>query len=96
MDIRRIDEQKARHVAMLTKVHEQAFQEIKSYYNEITHSNLDKIHTLKEELHAMKRKEAVEDKLMYDIAQENKRMTEPLKRAVADIETLTAERDAYR
>jgi growth arrest-specific protein 8 len=71
-------------------------QEIKSYYNEITHSNLDLIHTLKEELHVLKRKEAADDKLMYDIAQENKRMTEPLKRALADIEHLTAEREAYR
>ena len=73
-----------------------ALQEIKGYYNEITHSNLDLIHTLKEELHELKRKEAADDKLMYDIAQENKRMTEPLKRALADIETLTTEREAYR
>jgi growth arrest-specific protein 8 len=57
---------------------------------------LDLIHTLKEELHVLKRKEAADDKLMYDIAQENKRMTEPLKRALADIEQLTAEREAYR
>ena len=73
-----------------------SLQEIKGYYNEITHSNLDLIHTLKEELHELKRKEAADDKLMYDIAQENKRMTEPLKRALADIETLTTEREAYR
>lgn len=95
-DIRAIEERKARHVAALMKSHDQAFHEIKNYYNEITHSNLDLIHTLKDELMELKRREASDDKLMFDIAQENKRMTEPLKRAVADVERLTAEREAYK
>lgn len=96
VEVRRIDEAKARHLAALTKAHEIAFQEIKTYYNEITHSNLDKIHTLKEELHDLKRAEAIDDKQMYDIAAENKRMSEPLKRAEADLVTLTLEREEYR
>lgn len=95
-DIQVIEERKARHVAALMKSHDAAFQEIKNYYNEITHSNLDLIHSLKEELHELKRKEATDDRLMFDIAQENKRMTEPLKRALADVERLTEEREVYR
>jgi hypothetical protein len=95
-DIQTIEERKARHVAALMKSHDAAFQEIKNYYNEITHSNLDLIHSLKEELHELKRKEATDDRLMFDIAQENKRMTEPLKRALADVEKLTEEREVYR
>ena len=95
-DIQAIEERKARHVAALMKSHDAAFQEIKNYYNEITHSNLDLIHSLKDELHELKRKEATDDRLMFDIAQENKRMTEPLKRALADVEKLTEEREVYR
>lgn len=95
-EIRSIEERKARHVAALMKSHDAAFQEIKNYYNEITHSNLDLIHSLKEELHGMKRKEATDEKLMFDIAQENKRMKDPLKTALSEVERLTEERERYR
>jgi hypothetical protein len=95
-DVSVIEERKARHVAALMRAHDTAFQEIKNYYNDITHSNLDLIHSLKDELHELKRKEATDDRLMFDISQENKRMTEPLKRALADVERLTEERETYR
>lgn len=62
--------------------HEQAFNEIKAYYNDITHNNLDLIKTLKEEVSEMKKKETQDEKRMYEIAQENKRMSEPLQRAL--------------
>ncbi len=36
----------------------------------------------------MKKKEAANEKLMYEIAQENKRLTEPLTRALREVEEL--------
>ena len=60
----------------------QAFADIKNYYNDITHNNLDLIKTLKEDVAEMKKKEAQNEKLMYEIAQENKRLSEPLSRAL--------------
>ena len=36
------------------KKHEKAFGEIKNYYNDITHNNLDLIKSLKEEVAEMK------------------------------------------
>jgi len=35
----------------------QAFADIKNYYNDITHNNLDLIKSLKEDVHDMKKKE---------------------------------------
>lgn len=35
----------------------QAFADIKNYYNDITHNNLDLIKSLKEDVHEMKKKE---------------------------------------
>ena len=59
-----------------------AFADMKGYYNDITHNNLDLIKSLKDDVAAMKRKEAANEKLMYEIAQENKRLAEPLSRAL--------------
>lgn len=60
--------------------HVQAFADIKNYYNDITHNNLDLIKTLKEDVADMKKKEAQNEKLMYEIAQENKHLSEPLEK----------------
>lgn len=59
-----------------------AFADMKGYYNDITHNNLDLIKSLKDDVAVMKRKEAANEKLMYEIAQENKRLAEPLSRAL--------------
>ena len=59
-----------------------AFADMKGYYNDITHNNLDLIKSLKDDVASMKRKEAANEKLMYEIAQENKRLAEPLSRAL--------------
>lgn len=45
----RIEERKNIHIERLMKAHEKAFAEIKNYYNDITHNNLDLIRSLKEE-----------------------------------------------
>ena len=53
MDLRRkseiheIEERKNLHVSELMKKHEKAFTDIKCYYNDITHNNLDLIKVLK-------------------------------------------------
>ena len=60
--------------------HEAAFAEIKDYYNDITSKNLDLIKSLKEEVANMKKNEQYNEKLMFEIAQENKRLNEPLQK----------------
>lgn len=60
----------------------QAFSDIKNYYNDITHNNLDLIKTLKEDVTEMKKKDSQNEKLMFEIAQENKRLSEPLQKVI--------------
>jgi hypothetical protein len=52
------------HINELMKKHERSFAEIKNYYNDITHNNLDIIKALKEDVAEMKKREAQNEKLM--------------------------------
>ena len=85
VEILEIEERKNHHINELMKKHEKAFGEIKNYYNDITHNNLDLIRTLKEEVAEMKKKEIQNEKLMFEIAQENKKLSEPLTRALKEV-----------
>ncbi|GBG64314.1 hypothetical protein CBR_g41515, partial [Chara braunii] len=94
-EIHEIEERKNTHINELMKKHEKAFTEIKNYYNDITHNNLDLIKTLKEDVAEMKKKEAANEKLMYEIAQENKRLSEPLTKALKEVEVLRKQLGFY-
>ena len=50
-----IERQKNVHIEQLMASHEKAFAEIKNYYNDITHNNLDLIKSLKEEVADVRR-----------------------------------------
>lgn len=77
-EISHIEKRKDQHVKELTEVHERTFKEIKDYYCEITSNNLEMIRTLKDEVYARKRTEAHNEKAMFEVAQRNKKLTEPL------------------
>lgn len=68
-EIRAIERRKTKHIAALVSAHEKAFADIKMYYNEITHSNLDLIKTLKDEVEELRTKEALHERNMFAIAQ---------------------------
>lgn len=80
-DIATIERRKEEHITELREMHEKAFREIRDYYTEITSSNLETIKTLKEEVYSRKNREASNEKAMFEIAQTNKKLTEPLTRA---------------
>lgn len=84
-EIHEIEERKNAHINDLMNHHERAFFEIKNYYNDITHNNLDLIKTLKGDVAEMKQKEVQNEKLMYEIAQENKRLSDPLNAALKEV-----------
>ena len=83
-----IEERKNEHIKELVLKHEAAFHEIKDYYNDITSNNLDLIKSLKEEVANMKKNENYNIKLMYEIAQENKKLKDPLHKAEKEVESL--------
>lgn len=91
VDIHEIEERKNLHINDLMKNHEKAFTQIKNYYNDITHDNLKLIKSLKDEITEMKKKATANCKLMYDISQENKRLSEPLAAAVQEVSRLKHE-----
>lgn len=95
-EIRSVERKKTRHIATLIAAHEKAFADIRLYYNEITHSNLDLIKSLKEEAGDLKKKEAGDERVMYAIAQENKKMSEPMRKALEEVRRLRDEREVYR
>jgi hypothetical protein len=94
-EVHEIEERKNTHINELMKHHEKAFAEIKGYYQDVTHNNLDLIKTLKEEVGEMKKKESANEKLMYEIAQENKRLSEPLVKALKENEALRSSLQNY-
>merc|ERR1712167_32813 len=79
-----IERQKNVHIEQLMASHEKAFAEIKNYYNDITHNNLDLIKSLKEEVADVRRREIQDEKAMETVARENRRMAEPFKKAKED------------
>ncbi|GIQ88215.1 growth arrest-specific protein 8 [Kipferlia bialata] len=87
-EVHEVDERKNQHIRQLIAQHERAFAEIKAYYNDITHSSLDLIKSLKEELAEVRLQEAASQKLMFEIAQENRQLTEPLEKALSEVGAL--------
>ncbi|KAJ1640607.1 growth-arrest-specific micro-tubule binding-domain-containing protein [Pavlovales sp. CCMP2436] len=96
VEILEIQERKNAHINELMRKHEKTFGEIKNYYNDITHNNLDLIRSLKEEVSDMNKKLAGNEKLMFEIAQENKKLSEPLTRALKEVEKLRHELANYQ
>lgn len=90
-----IERRKTEHIRELMSEHDKAFQDIREYYNDITSNNLELIKNLKEQVSNMKRNEAYNEKLMFEIAQENKRLTEPLTKALKEVNLLRHELANY-
>ena len=88
VEIHEIEERKNLHINDLLRNHEDAFGEIKKYYNDITRDNLKIIRRLKSEVSEMTERAATNQQLMMKIAQENKQLSEPLKSAVQKVESL--------
>merc|ERR1719265_2693371 len=78
VDIHEIEERKNQHINDLLMNHQEAFDTIKSYYNDITHDNLSLIRSLKDEIAEMRAKEKANQKKMHQLTIDNKNLTEPL------------------
>ena len=94
-DIAAIERRKEDHIDELRSLHAQAFREIRDYYTDITSSNIETIKTLKEEVYSRKKTEAANEKTMFEIAQTNKRLTDPLTKAQKQKKSLEAELAHY-
>merc|ERR1719502_1409726 len=78
VEVHEIEERKNQHINELLFNHQEAFDEIKTYYNDITHDNLQLIRELKDEIAGMREREKTNQKRMALLTQENKELSEPL------------------
>ncbi|XP_006860150.1 PREDICTED: growth arrest-specific protein 8 [Chrysochloris asiatica] len=91
MDLRRkteiheVEKRKSGQIHMLMQRHEEAFTDIKNYYNDITLNNLALINSLKEQMEDMRKKEEHLEKEMAEVTMQNKRLADPLQRAREDM-----------
>lgn len=65
-------------VQALVKEHGKAYEEMRSYFNDITANTLDLIKALKADAAELKRRETAAEALAFELAQENKRLIDPL------------------
>lgn len=85
MEICEIEERKNTQINSLTQRHEEAYNEMKMYYNDITLNNLALISSLKEQMEVLRKQNERMSKQVNDLTNENKRMIEPLAQAKADV-----------
>jgi len=95
VEIHEIEERKNQHINELLFNHQEAFDEIKAYYNDITHDNLQLIRSLKDEITEMKEREKRNQKKMAMLTQENKDLSEPLARKLEEQRELEDKLKSY-
>lgn len=95
-EIKAIEDRKHVMIDQLMSEHQKAFADIKNYYNDITHNNLDLIKSLKEEVKELEAEERKDQLRLNEKMAENKKLTAPLKRMQEELVRLTAEYEDYK
>eukprot|EP01038_Epipyxis_sp_PR26KG_P011436 gene11436-15323_t len=95
-EIKSIEDRKHVKIDQLMSEHQKAFADIKNYYNDITHNNLDLIKTLKEEVKDLEAEERKDKLRLQEKTSENKKLNAPLKKMQEDVLRLRAELDEYK
>ncbi len=95
VEVHEVEERKNSHINQLLRAHESAFSEMKTYYNDITKANLGMVTSLKGSISEAGDKQAANQRLMLEIAEENMRLSDPFARAQAELASLQSDlRDA--
>lgn len=93
--IKTIEEKKHIMIDYLMTEHQKAFADIKNYYNDITHNNLDLIKSLKEEVKDLEIEERKDQLRLQEKMNENKKLSAPLKKMQEDVVKLQNELFEY-
>ena len=84
-EIKAIEDKKHAMIEILMADHLVEFSDIKNYYNDITHNNLDLIKSLKEEVKELESDERNDQIRLREKMAENKKLTAPLKKMQEDL-----------
>ncbi|XP_020278946.1 growth arrest-specific protein 8 [Pseudomyrmex gracilis] len=95
MEMTEVEERKTAQVADLIKNHENAFAEMKTYYNDITLNNLSLIKSMKEQMEAMRSSEERMKKQTRELTTENKKYSSDLKATQEIVAELTRQLSNY-
>jgi hypothetical protein len=90
VDIHEVEERKNQHINELVANHQTAFNQMKSYYNDITTSNLQLIRSLQQQIENLKAKAASNKQRLLDYTQENMKLSAPLQKVSADVAEIRA------
>jgi growth arrest-specific protein 8 len=91
VEVHEVEERKNLHINQLMKAHDEAFSEMKRYYNDITKANLQLISQLRAQIAEANEKVSANQRLMREIAEQNTRLKDPLERATKDLAELHEE-----
>ena len=89
--VHEVEERTSLHISQLSSAHEEAFAEMRRYYNDITRGNLTLVTQLKSGISEANSKAVGNQQLVLELAEENKKLSEPLQQALSERAQLMAE-----
>ncbi|XP_036690299.1 dynein regulatory complex subunit 4 isoform X3 [Balaenoptera musculus] len=94
-EIHEVEERKNGQISMLMQRHEEAFTDIRNYYNEITLNNLALINSLKERIERMRKREELLEKEVTEASTQNRRLADPLQEARDEMSEMQKQLGGY-
>ncbi|XP_032469288.1 dynein regulatory complex subunit 4 isoform X1 [Phocoena sinus] len=94
-EIHEVEERKNGQISMLMQRHEEAFTDIRNYYNEITLNNLALINSLKEQMEVTRKKERHLEKEMMEVSAQNRLLADPLQKARDEMSEMQKQLGGY-
>jgi chromosome segregation ATPase len=91
VEVHEVEERKNQHINDLVRNHKKAFDQMKSYYNDITSGNLQLIRSLQKQVEELKSRAANNKRMLLEYIQENQKLSEPLSKVSAEIAELQAQ-----
>lgn len=95
MEMFEVEERKNLQIQKLIENHDMAFNDMKNYYNDITLNNLGLISSLKEQMETLRKQAERSDRLANDMANENRKLKEPLEQAQQELVVMKRKLEFY-
>ncbi|XP_005186745.3 dynein regulatory complex subunit 4 [Musca domestica] len=95
MQMFEVEERKNLQIQKLIENHDMAFNDMKNYYNDITLNNLGLISSLKEQMETLRKQAERSDRLANDMANENRKLKEPLEQAQQELVVMKRKLEFY-
>ncbi|XP_005653267.2 growth arrest-specific protein 8 isoform X3 [Sus scrofa] len=94
-EVHEVEERKNSQISALMQRHEEAFTDIKNYYNDVTLNNLALINSLKEQMEDMRKRGEVLEKEMAEVSMQNRRLVDPLQKARDEMSDMRKKLSGY-